>query len=425
MQQEENNRLKFYSVGDDEDEWERLRSECPHFSPKTKTIKMLRSGLDGHVKVVVLERSYICKDHRNLHSRFLSKKFRDRPSHCSRLHFFSSEQINRDSLFRRPIEAQDHYLGFSVIRPIPERELGRTVIDAEKMGLTHEGGAYYMRTRFRANLNGVDLYLQGFPFMTQDVEATGCSHAALWGICRYLSQRYSEYSEFRPYDLVLRTSPERGRVIPYRGMTHADYATILADFGCHPVSFTTRVGEDSFLDVCAYVESGIPVVASMQNQKDGPGHVVNLIGHTTNENQSFRRKGFFHETPAGETTLHIADSAAFLDSFIINDDNLFPYRNLGFEGLGRTDHYLKSRNYDIEKIHTVVAPLPEKVYLSASLARKVAYTVLEELAKDEKVRDQFLQPKDNHLITRLFFTTSRAFKARKLENFKKMEMIAF
>jgi len=422
MSEHADNTLVFYSLEQDaESQWESIREACPHFHPSTRVIKLLRSGLDEFVGSVAIERAYVCKDHRDLHSHFLSKKFRDRSSHCSRLHFFSDAEIDAYTLIEDPQRAQDAYLGYSVIRPVPMSEIGRTVLDAAKLGFTHEDDYFLMKTRFRASLNGVDLYVEGFPFMTQDSEATVCSHAALWGICRYLSQRYSEYGEFLPYDLISRTSSDGGRALPYRGMTHTDYARILDDFGCHPVSFAVKVGEESFLDACTYVESGIPLIASLSPDKAQYGHVVNLIGHTMNPEACVHRTGFCRELEAGNESRTVVDSAAFLDSFLVVDDNLFPYRQLGFKEFGKSDERIAPRGYSIERFRTVVAPLPEKVYMSASVARKMAYSILKEMLVTSRVREHLEGPEKDPLVARLFFTSCRAFKSRKLTWFREFE----
>ena len=89
---------------------------------------------------------------------------------------------------------------------------------------------YVLRTGFKTHLGGPALTANGYPYMSQDGEATVCAHTALWGLCRFLSERYSFYREVYPYDLITMTTDTQGRSVPYHGMTYSDYSRILVGF---------------------------------------------------------------------------------------------------------------------------------------------------------------------------------------------------
>ena len=97
-------------------------------------LRKLKDGLDKFAPTIMLEPHYVCKDHRNLHSNFYSKKFQERSATCARLHFFSKAGICHSTLLFNPASLKEHYIGYSVIRPVPERCLGRTVIDPYMVG---------------------------------------------------------------------------------------------------------------------------------------------------------------------------------------------------------------------------------------------------------------------------------------------------
>ncbi len=213
--------------------WDLISEQCSALSDWG--ISTLRRGLDGYVQTVVMEPHYTCKDHRNLYSQFYSKKFSPSSCYCSRLHFFSSTDVTIDDLTFDPSTHAEHYLGFSVIRPIAERCLGRTVVAPAKINRYDGRTAHCLTTRFKTHLAGHEYAVDGFPYMSQDAHANVCAHAALWSVCRYLSARYSMYKEIYPYDIVGLTGHARGRTYPYRGMTFNDYCEILSSAGCHPV----------------------------------------------------------------------------------------------------------------------------------------------------------------------------------------------
>jgi hypothetical protein len=221
------------SGGDLAGNWLAIKSSCSYLSDWG--IGTLRRGLDGYVKTVVLEKYYTCKDHRNLFSNFYSKKFRAPNSICDRLHFFNTSFTDPADVKIRRDELKDSYIGFAVIRDVKERCLGRTVINPGKIGKNIESECFCLSAEFSSNIGGARYSINGYPYMSQDTDATVCAHSALWGVCRYLSQRFHFYKEVHPYDLIRMTGHMQGRVIPYRAMTYTDYSTILTEFGCYPI----------------------------------------------------------------------------------------------------------------------------------------------------------------------------------------------
>lgn len=173
------NSLTFYPVRDDPAQWQQLQAACPSLS--NWGVKTLRQGLDGFVGTVLLEPRYICKDHRNLFSNFYSKKTNPGSAECMRLHFLADPGMTSQKFLFDGIESGTGYLGYSVVRPIPERCLGRTIIDPCLVGKSVQAGYYCMRTAFQVHCNGRLLTAQGYPYMSQDTDVTVCAHTTLWG----------------------------------------------------------------------------------------------------------------------------------------------------------------------------------------------------------------------------------------------------
>ncbi|MCX6714765.1 MAG: hypothetical protein NTX72_03045 [Candidatus Uhrbacteria bacterium] len=379
-------------------QWSQLRTACPMLT--SWGLKFLQQGLADHVRTAVVERRYVCKDHRNLHSNFYSKKFQMRQEPCSRIHFFTEKLSDEFDVYAPTEEFSAGYVGYSVIRPVTERCIGRTVLDPWLIGRGPSSGHFMLRTGFRSHINGTRFNVSGFPMMSQDSEATVCAHSALWSVCRYLSERYPEYPEIYPYDLIDMTQDvSQGRRVPYRGMTYRDYATILSQFGCHPVVVKTRAStldttliEEKYQDLCTYVESGFPILASH------PRHVVVAIGHTLDKSATPK--------PDGEG---LVSSSEFLKQFVVVDDNAFPYRLLG----RAADPMNYSKKYSIETIHSAVCPLPELVFLPAEGARRAAKSILRQLRTEFGAA--LLDGEDEPLVTRLFLTNASALQRRRRE----------
>ncbi len=215
--------------GSEQSDWEAIKVQSRNLS--TWGVRTLRRGLDGVVRSVIKESKYICKDHRNMFSNYYSKRFVVGSSYCERLHFFTKAEIKPEDLWLTPEEYFESYLGYSVIRPVKERCLGRTVVDPYKIKQNISDDFFCLRTVFEPRFIGSLFKVNGYPYTSQNGEAMVCAHASLWGVCRYLSQRYSNYAEIYPYDLILLTPDYLGRRVPYRSMTYADYSTILTKFG--------------------------------------------------------------------------------------------------------------------------------------------------------------------------------------------------
>jgi hypothetical protein len=382
--------------------WKKVQDACPTLTDWG--VSLLRSGLDKFLGSVVLEPHYTCKDHRNLFSKFYSKKFQPHSADCARLHFFSSPGVGRGNLLRGDGALANDYIGFSVIRPVRQRCIGRTIIHPDKVGRGLENGYYLLKTSFKSSVYGRPFEVLGYPFMSQDTEVTVCAHAALWGVCRYLSERYPNYPERYPYDLVDGTTDTEGRLSPYRGMTYTDYSRLLLQFGTHPEIFSLsdssgpgrKLVPEKFRDLCSYVESGFPVLTSYS------GHVATLIGHTLDTN------AVVPKSPDG-----LVDSSDFLKQFVAVDDNFFPYQLLGRANDPENYAARFRKGYSIDTLYTAVCPLPEKVYLPAGKARSQGLIFL------NKLRAAFPGElgagySSEQLVTRLFVTTSTAYKRRKL-----------
>ena len=380
-----------------------------------KSGKGSRKGLEGFVKTILIEPCYICKDYRNLYSNFYSKKFLERSAICNRLHFFSTDGLSVGDILDDPETYREAYLGYSVIQPVRDRCIGRTVIDPMKIG--HDRNTFFcLRTKTSVRINGTKYEVEGYPYMSQSGEATVCAHAALRGVCRYLSDRYPNYRETYSYDLIAMTGNTSGRRVPYRGMSYEDYSEILVSFGTHPVIIKPRTDQtkwtedpNAFFDIYAYMESGFPVLVSFN------GHVAAVIGHTVGDNLG----------------IHQPENARFYNSFtmvkqfVVVDDNCFPYALLGYpkdpsdpgedENYGSRFTTLAAHQPSINSIYAAVIPLPEKAFLPPDTARRLCYKYFDH-ADARRLTDDVLKDLKclgEPLVARQFLTTANSFKRRK------------
>lgn len=396
--------------------WSKVCAQCPELC--NGGLKILRSGLDTFVKSIVVEPHYICKDYRSLYSNFFSKKFGNFEKYCKRLHYFDKTIDNISDVVFNSKDNLNNYIGYSVIQCIPTGSIGRTVVDPLKIGKAPRDFCC-LRTNFTTKLNGAEYKVFGYPFTMQSGEATVCAHSAMWGVCRYLSERYPIYKETYPYDLIQMTGDSQGRKVPYRGMSYTDYSEILSRFGCFPLVKLfggisdwdeTDESKSAYYDLYSYVESGFPVLVSYK------GHVVTIVGHTID----------FSIDPLVQDKKGFYNSFSMLKQFIVVDDNCFPYQLLGHNS--DPDNYGKF--YDkfngpnppcIGNLFSAVVPLPEKVFLPADTARKIGYSFLENAYVKDKLAVTLAElgcDPTEKMITRLFIASSSSFKKRKIRALK-------
>ncbi len=140
-------------------------------------IETLRDGLDGLVRTVLIKPHYICKDYRDLYSNFYSKKFLPRETHCNRLHFFKQADLTVGEILTDPEGCEPDYIGYSVIRPIAERCIGRTMIDPNMIDQPFQ--IYCLRTPTNVHINGIKLSTSAYPYSSQSREPTVCAHTVV------------------------------------------------------------------------------------------------------------------------------------------------------------------------------------------------------------------------------------------------------
>jgi hypothetical protein len=403
------NQYQSFNINDSsiDQDMQALQKVCPSLHNWGRDL--LTPLVKGSVKSIIFEPNYVCKDHRNLYSHFYSKKYQECSRYTSRLHFFNIPNIGFEDVIQRPEKYQDNYVGYTVIRPVEERCIGRTIIDPNKLARFKTLKPYCLATGFTTHIGGRHFSAHGYPYISQDKDVTVCAHTALWGVCRFLSEKYSIYKEIYPFDIIELTDLSFGRTFPYRAMTYLDYSNILSRFGTYP--WIMRIfrpdpkdnkkmvfSRDDYLDLCTYIESGFPVLASYA------GHVITLIGHTID----------YSKSPVIDSDGFI-DSSSFYKHFIVMDDNFPPYQLLG--DLNDTSNYGivygpadigGPQGINMTNMQVAVCPLPEKVFLTADKVRMLA-------RKYFAIYKNTIGTGSEPIVLRLFLTTNTSFQRRKLE----------
>jgi len=355
-------------------------------------LSSLIAALSSSVKCIAIEREYIDKDYRDTFSHFHSLRFSTPSSRCLRLHFFDCE-IPRPDLREACLkldklrDLNQHYLGYSIIRPTKPNCIGRTLLTPASRG---PASAFATLCTEKVSILGTELEVTGFPFISQDSDVTVCAESALWMMMRYLSNRYHLYPETYPFEVVTLTKDySLGRIIPSSGLFVWQMAEALRRIGRPPLIYTRKNFPDFDHLLYTYLESGIPVLAGLRD------HVVVAFGHRSN----------FTAVPAGTGTFF---TSAFNDALVINDDNHVPYQMLHKTG-APSGPGAQSSVYKFTDIVDFIAPLPERVFLPAESFQTAVMEIMEN-SPDFGYKALSPSLQSGRLVLRLFLTTGKSFK---------------
>ncbi len=271
------------------------------------------------------ESEYIDADYRDEYANFYATVYTSLPDRTERVHFW------------RPAtdDSSAAYLGFTVMRPVLERPVGRTLIrppsDLES--------AVSCLARFDASAYGFRQTVDAFPFMQQDRQFGVCAHAAIWSVALYYHARHGAPRRYLS-DIVEVAARYRDlvRPTPSGGLYAHQIAAIVDELGFSPIIYRAGAephGETLYTLACRYLAGAIPALLVT------PEHASVLIG--------------YRNTPDGL-------------QFVASDDARRPYRTIDTWNLPATEAW-----------QLLIIPLPGRIYLAAENAQVTARAVLLEL----------------------------------------------
>lgn len=153
--------------------------------PQIQYLLKYLSSDEIKARTLVTEYDYIDKHYIDDYSKYYSRCFHTHGRECARIHFFSKEfdeqklieiletQENEDLL-------KNSYLGYCVIRPIPENYLGRlSLVPYNK--LLADGENYKIITQKETtSLFGLELTIETASMREQDQVVSACATSAIW-----------------------------------------------------------------------------------------------------------------------------------------------------------------------------------------------------------------------------------------------------
>lgn len=364
-------------------------------------IKNLLDSLIDDIQLEI-EYPYVDSHYRDSYYLYYSRKLSDYKRDCIRVHLFSPTQ-----------DSKWHYSGYFIIRPLEQVPLGRAIISPKALK-THPFVTCLVNEK--VNLVGQKLEVHGFPYVAQDAETHTCAESALWVLLQYFGEKYKNYKTFLPSDIIkILTNTSNRRLLPSKGLTVDELANCLNSTGQNCLIYTcdttfdkgsskstllkdlttgsdcTKLQIELFNLLNIYIESGMPVISSIHNEKIG--HAIVIIGHQEVDS-SFIYSDMKNN---GNTWLDVSN---YKRDFVVMDDNKPPY-----EIIPITDpaaNYSEAEWNGCE-LGSFVLPFHKHMFMDAKVVLELVSNIFEN-------KNIGLKIFNSKWITRLFLTSSTSYK---------------
>ncbi|MFZ3072217.1 MAG: hypothetical protein WA162_03125 [Thermodesulfobacteriota bacterium] len=287
-----------------------------------------------NTQTIVVENNYVDRDFLEDFTGYYARCFEDYKRKCVRLHFFNIVFTTEffDSILSGICEKdadkklQSAYLGFIVVKPLPQTIIGRTCLKT----YPPEGRRIFPSLRkYEVNLFGINLYLDSLAFQEQDKVVAACATSALWSAFHGTGKFFHHHIP-SPVEItkLANTFPEEGntRSLPSEGLTCAQMAYAIQRISLEPFLINIKDLNIMKTNVYAYLKLGIPLVmgivlydVSQKPHKPLGKHAVTITGYNL------------------DSTILPSESYSFLKASRINkiyvhDDQVGPFARMVFDG---------------------------------------------------------------------------------------------
>ena len=287
-------------------------------------------------KTILVENEYVDRDFLEDFSAYYVRCFNHYERFCARLHFFTCEFSTQDftgllenSLSSRisPDSLNEHYLGFIVVKPLPETIIGRTCL---KTYPDENQRQFPVTRKYSAHPFGLDLEVTSLAFQEQDTVTSACATSALWSTFHGTGKRF-QHPIPSPVEITRAATkghPLQTRAFPNRGLEMPMMAHAIRDVGLEP--YHVGIGHLDILKetVYAYLRGQIPTVLGIElwdrtQLPDGHLglHAVSVTGYSLLKDASTNRSGEFWTTARNMAKIYV------------HDDQVGPFARMNFDGL--------------------------------------------------------------------------------------------
>jgi hypothetical protein len=226
---------------------------------------------DMGAKTIVVENDYIDRDFLEDFSAYYVRCFKDYERKCTRLHFFSNQFLQDefdsflekyDPYFKDVLVA--NYLGFIVLKPLPQTIIGRTCLKTYKEKTEPEDKRVFpIGKDNEVNLCGINLTVKSLAFQEQDSVVSACATSALWSAFQGTAKLF-QHKILSPVEITksaIEHFPLEERPFPNKGLNIVQMMHAIKELDMEP--FPVNVENDEYTlknYIYAYLTYGIPII---------------------------------------------------------------------------------------------------------------------------------------------------------------------
>lgn len=384
---------------------------------------------------VIVEDHYVDRVYRDSYYFYYSGKHFSYSRFCKRLCLFQG--ILNDNFYDCTCEELEQlFMGSIVIRPIPDRSIGRTLLNP-KYFLPPNVRCQIRLAKYKVTVYGKRLSIRAFPYSMQDGETTSCAEITILNLLDYYSQSYPEYHYLLPSEISsLAELNSYERRMPTTGLSYELISKIFCDAGFYPRLYSTqKMIKIKFRHILHYyIESGIPVALGLKLGEENKHSVIG-VGYTAPKHDRLGEELTCTYDSKSKNVIWTCDTADIVDAYCIMDDNRVPYKlSKCTEEISNTNQNISMLKLNECEMEYMMVPLYKRMILEAADAYDICLSIL---ASEQFGMKQFLQEneiaselikldknisssgtKDKPLVIRLFMASSRTFRRVRDEQFR-------
>lgn len=362
-------------------------------------IKILREDL-----VFYLEYPYVDKYYRDTYYQFFSKKHRNYERNSVRISFFLDD-VNNEMMFHEESEVllQKRFFGYITLRPTTYKIIGHSFVSPKAL---IDNNFVSVQSCETVSIGGNRLKINGFPYISQDNESITCSESTLINVLGYFSFKYANYSLLLPSQVnKILSKLSHERQLPSNGLPTEKISFVLKKlgFGTMVYSYDNSKSKNIFEKkafkeiLFAYIESGIPIIATLSSRKNH--HAILVVGRENIDKDI--------KTRSVKSTLE--GFKLFPEAFknvLIMDDNQPPYRLVDFE-----KPIIDPESKSYYKFKTIIVPLYSRIHLDAYQFKTIFFEAVKILDKNLSFKKERINllPKGKYTV-RYFIASGRSYK---------------
>jgi hypothetical protein len=287
-------------------------------------------------KTILVEFEYVDKDYLEDFSAYYVRSFKPYKRFCSRLHFFSINFDNNNFVELLGGTAnkitskslQESYLGFMVIKPLPQTLIGRTCLITYPD--EHRRNFPFIR-KYPVNLFGIPLEVHTIAFQEQDHVVAACASSAIW-VAFQATGKIFQHGIPSPVEITKAATinlPYPDRYFPNRGLTSEQIAHAVRSQGLEPFLIDAKSYITLKSAIYSYLTAKIPLIlgVSLFEIKNGSTryigkHAVTVTGYSLGES-----------VPIDYFNTNFYLTASKIDKLYVHDDQVGPFARMIFDGI--------------------------------------------------------------------------------------------